>query len=113
MLPILRAGFGIEANEARCKELVGRSIMSVAALNPIIGYDVGASVAKEALNSGKTISEVVLSRGLMKEDQLDRLLDPRAMTDRGFSSDALKRPNVEGWENEGGHLVQPDKFKVP
>jgi len=71
---------GIEANAERCRELVDRSLMLVTALNPFIGYDAAAAVAKEALRSGRTLREVVLERGLMTEAALDRALDPRAMT---------------------------------
>ncbi len=71
---------GIEANAERCRELVDRSLMLVTALNPFIGYDAAASIAKEALHSGRTLREVVLERGLMTPAELDRALDPRSMT---------------------------------
>ncbi len=71
---------GIEANEERCQELMERSLMVVAALNPHIGYDAGARVAKEAYATGRTVREVVLSLGLMEAGELDKALDPRAMT---------------------------------
>jgi len=71
---------GIEADAERCRELVERSLMLVTALNPHIGYDVAAQVAKEALVSGRTLREVVLGRGLMTAVELDRALDPRTMT---------------------------------
>ena len=71
---------GIEADAARCRELMERSLMLVTALNPHIGYDAAASVAKEALASGKSLREVVLARGLMDAAALDRALDPQSMT---------------------------------
>jgi fumarate hydratase class II len=71
---------GIEADPERCRELVERSLMLVTALNPHIGYDAAAQVAKEALVSGRTLRDVVLERGLMTEAALDRALDPRRMT---------------------------------
>ncbi len=74
---------GIEADEARCRELVQRSLMLVTALNPHIGYDAAAAVAKEAFASGRTLREVVLSKNLMQADALDRALDPASMTVRG------------------------------
>jgi fumarate hydratase, class II len=70
---------GLEADEARCRELVDRSLMLVTALNPVIGYDAAASVAKEAFASGRTLREVVLARGLVDADRLDALLDPTTM----------------------------------
>lgn len=71
---------GMEADSERCQELVDRSLMLVTALNPFIGYDAAAAVAKEALRSGRTLREVVLERELMTEAALDRALDPREMT---------------------------------
>jgi fumarate hydratase class II len=71
---------GIEADAARCQEFVERSLMLVAALNPHIGYDAGARVAKEALSSGRSVRDVVLALGLMEEGALGRALDPLAMT---------------------------------
>jgi len=70
---------GLEADAARCVELVERSLMLVTALNPYLGYDQAASVAKEALATQRTLREVVLDRKLMDAATLDRLLDPRNM----------------------------------
>ena len=71
---------GIEADRARCRELVDRSLMLATALNPKLGYDTAASIAKEAHATGKTLREVALARGLMTESELDAALDPEAMT---------------------------------
>lgn len=71
---------GLEADAGRCRELVDRSLMLVTALNPHIGYDAAAAVAKEALASGKTLREVVLEKKLMDAATLDRALDPLSMT---------------------------------
>ena len=68
---------GIEADAARCEELMDRSLMVVTALNPYIGYDAGVRVAKEAFSTGRTIREVVLGLGLMDAGELDKALDPR------------------------------------
>ena len=70
---------GITANEENCQELVNRSLMLVTALNPHIGYDNAAKVAKKAFAEGKTLREVVLEEGLLDEKTLDAALDPRAM----------------------------------
>jgi fumarate hydratase class II len=71
---------GLEADADRCRELVEKSLMLVTALNPFIGYDQAAAVAKEAFASGRTLREVVLEKKLMKPAELDRALDPLAMT---------------------------------
>ncbi len=70
---------GLEADEARCRELVDRSLMLVTALNPHIGYDRAAQVAKEAYATGRTLREVVLAKGWLDEQTLDRALDPVSM----------------------------------
>jgi fumarate hydratase class II len=71
---------GIEADEVRCAELVQRSLMLVTALNPYIGYDQAAAVAKEALATNRTLREIVLEKKLMDVATLDRALGPRGMT---------------------------------
>lgn len=77
---------GLEADAARCRELMERSLMLVTALNPHIGYDAAASVAKEAFATGKSLREIVLARGLMDAATLDHALEPLAMTKPGESS---------------------------
>lgn len=76
---------GLEADEARCRELVDRSLMLVTALNPHIGYDAAAAVAKEALATGRTLRDVVLAKQLMTAEALDAALDPMSMTKPGES----------------------------
>ncbi len=71
---------GITANQERLSEHMNRSIGIVTALNPIIGYENATSVAKEALSSGKSVAEVVLSRGLLTREQLDEILRPEVLT---------------------------------
>ncbi len=70
---------GLDADVDRCRSFVDRSLMLVTALNPFIGYDAAASVAKEAHATGKTLREVVLARGLLDAETLDRALDPGSM----------------------------------
>ena len=77
---------GLEADAARCRELVDRSPMLATALNPFIGYDQAAAVAKEALKTGRTLREIVLERGLMEAAALDRALEPGGMTKGGASA---------------------------
>jgi fumarate hydratase class II len=59
--------------------------MLATALAPVIGYDEAAKLAKDALKSGRTIRELALERG-MDAAELDRLLDPTAMTEPGTGS---------------------------
>ena len=72
---------GIEADEARCRELVERSLAMVTVLAPKIGYDAAAKVAKGAFASGQSVREYVLEHGLVDSERLDELLDPTSMTE--------------------------------
>ena len=59
---------GIEANEERARELLDRNPSIATALNPYIGYDAAAKVAKEAAREGKAVRDVVRARGLLDEE---------------------------------------------
>jgi len=73
---------GLEADEARCRELVERSLAMVTALAPRIGYDDAAEIAKQACQAGKTIREICLANEVIGEDELADLLDARKQTGR-------------------------------
>ncbi len=75
-----RCILGLSLNKAQIATLVHRSLMLVTALNPHIGYDKAAQVAKQAFSEGKTLREVVLEQGWMDAAQLDEALDPKRMT---------------------------------
>lgn len=77
---------GIEADEQRSTALLARSLVTVTALMPLIGYDAAADVSKEAYATGKSLREIVLERGLLSESQVDQALDVRAMTEGGLSA---------------------------
>jgi fumarate hydratase class II len=62
--------------------LVEQGLMLATALAPVIGYDEAASIAKEALRSGRTIRELALERGIAP-DRVEELLDPARMTEPG------------------------------
>jgi fumarate hydratase, class II len=74
---------GLEADAERCAELVEQSLALATALVPRLGYDASAALAREALASGKTIRELCREKRLIPEPELDRLLDPRHMTEGG------------------------------
>ncbi len=71
---------GIKADKARCKEMAEKSIGLATVLNPFIGYERAAVVAKEAVAAGKTVREVVLEKGILSEKEINKILDPMAMT---------------------------------
>lgn len=74
---------GIEANEPRIRELMGRSLMLVTALAPKIGYDNAAKVAKNAHAKGTTLKEEAVGMGLVSDKEFDRLVQPDKMTRPG------------------------------
>ena len=74
---------GITANRAHCEELVERSMALVTSLAPIIGYDRASEIAKESATTGKTVREISKSKNLMTDSELDKALDPIAMTKPG------------------------------
>lgn len=76
---------GVEANEERTRELVEKNAIVVTALNPHIGYDNGARIAKEAVATGRSVRELVLEEGLMTAEELDAALDLKKMTEGGIA----------------------------
>jgi len=72
---------GITANREVCRSYVERSIGLVTALNPVLGYEKSASIAKEALNTGGNVYDLVLEKGWLSKEQLDDMLKPENMTD--------------------------------
>ena len=70
---------GITANKEHCQNLVLNSIGLVTALNPTIGYENSTSVAKEALDSGRSVYDIVLERKLLSKEELDELIQPENM----------------------------------
>jgi len=72
---------GLEANEAACEAGVEKSLSMVTSLNPYIGYEKAASLAKEAFKSGKTIRELCREQKILPEETLTAALDPMSMTE--------------------------------
>ena len=70
---------GITVNKERCLEMVKNSIGIVTALNPYIGYKTSTKVAKEALETNRSVYDIVLEKGLMTQEKLDEALDPKNM----------------------------------
>ena len=71
---------GLEANADQCAAAVEQSLAMVTVLAPVIGYDAAATLAKEAMASGKTIREIATEKAILPKEQLDTLLDARNQT---------------------------------
>jgi aspartate ammonia-lyase len=70
---------GITANPERMRHFVEHSIGIVTALVPVIGYETATAIAKDALDSGRGVYEIVLERKLLSRVELDRLMNPESM----------------------------------
>jgi fumarate hydratase class II len=75
---------GFTVNEENIQRAVGRNPILVTALNPVIGYELGAAVAKRAYAEGRAVKDVAKEMTDLSEEELDRLLDPAALTECGI-----------------------------
>lgn len=73
----------IEPNRARIADLLGRSLMLVTALNPHIGYDKSAAIAKQAHREGSSLRDAAIRSGHVTADQFDAWVRPQDMVGRG------------------------------
>ena len=71
---------GITANEKVLKHYMDTTVGIVTALNPVLGYEKTTELAKEAIQSGKGIIELIREKKLLTEDQIAKLLDPATLT---------------------------------
>ena len=85
-----RAIKGFTVNRARMEEALERNPILVTALNPVIGYEKGAAIAKRAYAEGKPMREVAAAMTDLPREQLDRLLDPTELTRGGIKGGGIK-----------------------
>jgi len=78
---------GISANRERCNNMVENSIGIVTALCPYIGYEKAADLARKAIETGISISALIIKEGLMDVTKMNRILNTTAMTEPGISED--------------------------
>jgi fumarate hydratase, class II len=79
-----RAIAGFRVNEARLGEILHRNPILVTAMNPVIGYEKGAAIAKQAYAQGRPIREVAREMADLTDEELDRLLDVLDLTRGGI-----------------------------
>jgi fumarate hydratase class II len=75
---------GITANREKAGGWLAKNAILVTALNPVIGYNKGAEVAKEAMATNRTLKEVVLEKGYLTAEEAERILDAGKMTEGGI-----------------------------
>lgn len=75
---------GLSVNRQRLSEALDRNPILVTALNPLIGYEKGALIAKKAYAEGRPILEVAAEMTQVGREELRRLLDPKALTEGGI-----------------------------
>lgn len=80
---------GIVANEEVCNDYVEKSLGIVTALNPHVGYEAATKIAKEAIDTGRSVRELCIEHKLLSEEQLNRILDPFEMTHPGIAGSSL------------------------
>ncbi|HDK82418.1 MAG TPA: aspartate ammonia-lyase, partial [Nitrospirae bacterium] len=83
---------GIKADAGRCRELAEATLALATALNPVIGYSKAAEVAREAYRTGRTVQQVVVGKGILREKEAKRLLDPMRLT--GEKSSGRKKSKI-------------------
>ncbi len=76
---------GITANRERCREMVDNSVCIVTALSPHLGYGMSSAIAKQAMQQGRKVRDIVLEKQLMSAEKLDKILDAYGMTRMGIS----------------------------
>ena len=83
---------GIEANVERCNALVENSVGIITAINPHVGYETAARIAKKALLTGHPVREIVIEEGNLSPEELDTIMNPYEMTEPGIAGkDLLER----------------------
>ena len=70
---------GLEADEEKITHFVTNSLMNVTALNPYIGYDKSAEIAKKAHKDGSTLKAAAMALGYLTEEEFDKYMDLKSM----------------------------------
>jgi fumarate hydratase, class II len=76
---------GTKLNRPRIAEMLGRSLMLVTALSPVIGYDKASAIAHKANDEDLTLKEAALNSGFIDERRFDEIVDPKGMVGHGLA----------------------------
>jgi len=93
---------GIVPNQKRCEEYAFKSASLVTALAPYIGYELSAKLAKEQVETGRDIRDIVREHGLLPESDLQEILKPEAMTQPGVAGQGKTKTPILGHASAGG-----------
>jgi fumarate hydratase class II len=80
----LKCVAGIQAHQARCRDYAEASMSIVTALNPHLGYERAAEIAREYINSDKSVRQIVKEKGLLSEETINEVFDLRGLTEPGI-----------------------------
>ncbi|MDQ0157166.1 aspartate ammonia-lyase [Robertmurraya andreesenii] len=87
---------GITANKERMEEYVNNSVGIITAINPHVGYETAAQVAREAILTNRSVRDIVLEKGILSREELDTILHPLEMTKPGIAGkELLKKKQTE------------------
>jgi aspartate ammonia-lyase len=88
---------GITANAERMKAYVDNSVGVITAINPHVGYETAARIAREANVTGKPVRELILRDKVLTKEQLDAILDPFEMTSPGIAGSGKQKKHDQVW----------------
>lgn len=80
---------GITANVEHCRDMVFNSVGIITAICPHVGYEKAAELAKEAIQTGASVKDVILEHKLLSKEDMEKILDPYSMTEPGISAEEL------------------------
>ena len=86
---------GITANKDRMEAYVNNSVGVITAINPHVGYETAASIAREAIVANRPVREIVLERGVLTSEELDMILNPFEMTHPGIAGKELMDKKIK------------------
>ncbi|WP_446897019.1 aspartate ammonia-lyase [Clostridium sp. LBM24168] len=81
---------GITANREKCRQLLNNSIGMITALSPYIGYNKAAQAAKKAINTGRSIKDIVLEEKILKEEEFEDFINPYDMIEPRYIKKTVK-----------------------
>ncbi|WP_022793619.1 aspartate ammonia-lyase [Marinococcus halotolerans] len=76
---------GITVNIEHCRNMVERSVGIITAINPHVGYETAARIAREAIETDQSVRSICIERGILSEEELDEILDAKEMTKPGIA----------------------------